>query len=219
VPPSAPESCAIQQSSEHPQQAATTTPGKLESTPIKVGTLFCTSRKQMLPLTTFIHKKLIILNQHTTLLQAARTICENQIGCLLVRDLEGNAAGIVTDRDLVCRGLVENRNQDTPLEEIMSHNLVGASDDGSLSDVVQLMEKHGFRRIPILHHEKNKKIKFVGIVTLDDLIVSKQIERSTLSRIVQKQIGRRLLYLKELKTHITQRSALRSEAHKLNSLY
>ncbi|MEO5970623.1 MAG: phosphoribosyltransferase family protein [Bdellovibrionia bacterium] len=173
----------------------------------------------MLPLTTFIHKKLIILNQHTTLFQATRTICDNHIGCVLVRDPEGNAAGIVTDRDFVCRGLLQNKTLESALEEIMSPNLMTANDDATLTDVIQLMERHGFRRIPIVHQGQNGKRKFVGLVTLDDLVISNQIETRTLSRIIQRQIGRRMVYLQELKAQGPQKSILRSEAHRLNTLH
>jgi CBS domain-containing protein len=175
--------------------------------------------RSMLPLSTFIQKKSVVLNHNIPISQASRAICNSQIGCLLVGDEEGNAVGIVTDRDLVFRGESKSLKQDTLLKQIMSHDLIAADEDSSLSDVIQLMERNGIRRVPITHKGSHGKKRFSGIVTLDDLISANQVEVTQLSRIVRRQVGCRMAYLKELQPHTRRRSQIRSESHKEDTLH
>ena len=173
----------------------------------------------MMPLTAFIHRKFIVLNKSNPISRATQAICDNQIGCLLVGDNEGHAIGIVTDRDLVCRGLSKPGSHEVPIDQIMSQHLVAADEGSSLSDVIQLMERYGIRRIPITRQEKNGKKVFSGIVTLDDLIAANQLKSNQISKIIRKQIGRRMSYLKELQTRTSRRSQIKSGAHKEETLH
>lgn len=138
-------------------------------------------------------------------------MCENQIGCLLVGDQDGNAAGIVTDRDFVCRWSTNFGGKDVPISEIMSRDLVTADESSSLSDVVNLMERYGIRRVPIVHKPNGRSV-FLGIVTLDDLLASHQLEANQLSRVIRRQVGRRMAFITE-HVPVTARTKIRSEAH------
>jgi putative phosphoribosyl transferase len=167
----------------------------------------------MTSLSPFIHRKIIVLKQDVSVFQAARAICVNQVGALLVGDAEGGATGIVTDRDIACRWGALHGGWDIPLEKIMSRDLVVADEDSGLTRVMELMERYGLRRIPIVRSRSDGKRTFVGIVTLDDLIASRQVTPNQLSRIVRRQVGRRI---DSLFVHrpATARVLARSEARK-----
>lgn len=88
---------------------------------------------------------------------------------------EGRLVGIVTDRDIVLRGLAEELEADAPISEIFSETLVTGTEDMTVEEAAALMAKHKIRRLPIVRNER-----VVGIVSLGDIAVrgetSKQAE-------------------------------------------
>lgn len=142
----------------------------------------------------FIQRKVVILRQDDTIFQAARAMCENRIGCVVVRDGQGNISGIVTDRDLVCDALASGDaggpRMDTPLSEVMTPDPVCALDTAGLDGVVKLMEDNGIRRIPILTVGESGASRCVGIVSLDDLIVSQVVDYARVAKVVRAQVSR-----------------------------
>jgi uncharacterized protein (DUF2267 family) len=93
--------------------------------------------------------------------------------------------GIVTDRDLairvVGRGLDPNT---TTLGEVMSTGVATLTPTDSQSSAIRLMQKRNVRRIPLVEGER-----FVGVVTLDDLLLDEAAPIDRLAAIVQAQIG------------------------------
>ena len=141
-------------------------------------------------LESFIHRKITVLHETETAFQAARAMCENQIGCVIVTR-NGRIDGILTDRDLVCEMLAMDLNPDTELGELVSSPLIFADEDSGLHDVIALMEKFGVRRIPILSAARHGQQRCVGLVTLDDLIAGRAVDYDQASRIVRSQIRAR----------------------------
>ncbi|MGZ6478849.1 MAG: CBS domain-containing protein [Bdellovibrionales bacterium] len=139
----------------------------------------------------FVHRKIVVLHEEATGFQAARALCEKQIGCVIVSDHLGNITGLITDRDLVCSMIAMNLSPDSPLIDLMTKTPVAVTEFASLSEAINLMEKHGFRRIPVLDDARPGHQKCVGIVTLDDLIAANAIDPKQASRIVQSQIRAR----------------------------
>ncbi len=89
----------------------------------------------------------------------------NTVGCVVVAN-DGVPAGIVTDRDLVCRVLAEGRDPEKVLaSEIMSDDLVTGNPDDSIEELLEQMGRKGIRRIPLV-----EKGKVVSLFSLDDLI-------------------------------------------------
>lgn len=146
----------------------------------------------------FIHNKVIILSENTPAYSAARTMQEQEIGCILVKNKEEKIFGILTDRDLVCQLLSYGYPGDTKICEFMSTPLVTVNENSQLSQVIDHMVTLGIRRIPVMSTGRHdKKEKCVGLIALDDLIAAKAIDVEKLSQIVKNQIKRRSLrYLK-----------------------
>ncbi|MEW6057278.1 MAG: CBS domain-containing protein [Bdellovibrionota bacterium] len=136
----------------------------------------------------FVHRKVIVLHPDSTAMQAARAMCDNHVGCVVIADHDGQVSGILTDRDLVCNALAYNLKSETRLSEVMTPEPVTLDESASLKEAIDLMLKNGIRRIPITHTLINQKKKCVGLVTLDELITRKLIEPESLTRIVQEQV-------------------------------
>jgi CBS domain-containing protein len=106
----------------------------------------------------------ITIDAAASLGDAARLLEQHAVGALLVVD-EGRLAGIVTDRDLVVRGLARG-NTDGRVDSVMTTDVRTADADADLRDVVRLLGETPVRRVPLLRDGVP-----VGMVTADDLIV------------------------------------------------
>jgi len=74
--------------------------------------------------------------------------------------------GIITDRDLVLKGVAEGRNnQDSPIEPIMTRNPVTCRERDDLEKAFKAMSDHQVRRLPIV----NDRNEIVGIIAQADI--------------------------------------------------
>ncbi|MGM0846757.1 MAG: CBS domain-containing protein [Bacillota bacterium] len=63
----------------------------------------------------------------------------------------GQVVGMVTDRDLVVRGLSHNETAGT-IQAVMSNNVVTISPDASVDEAAALMSQHQARRLPVVEN-------------------------------------------------------------------
>jgi CBS domain-containing protein len=74
--------------------------------------------------------------------------------------------GVVTDRDIVVRGLAESKNvADIKVEDIMSDDVEAVTPDESIHDLIQLMGEKQIRRVPVV----DRRDQLLGIISLSDL--------------------------------------------------
>ncbi|WP_100333753.1 CBS domain-containing protein [Bacillus alkalisoli] len=81
--------------------------------------------------------------------------------------------GMITDRDLVVRGIAEKHPGSNPVTNVMSENLVTISPDASLDEASKLMAEHQIRRLPVVENGQ-----LVGIVSLGDLATNQYSDDS-----------------------------------------
>jgi CBS domain-containing protein len=74
---------------------------------------------------------------------------------------------MVTDRDLVVRGLAEGEGPDSPVGPLCSGDLVGVAADAEVYQAEQLMREHAVRRLPVINEGQ-----VVGIVSMGDLAIT-----------------------------------------------
>ncbi len=137
-----------------------------------------------MPLKWYRRRRLVALNRKTPVLDAARAIEANNIGCVVIQD-QGALCGIITDRDLAIR--VVGRGLDptaTVVEDVMTSPVATLSPSDSQEDAVRLMQELNVRRIPLVEGGR-----LVGMVTLDDLLLDEAAPLETLAAIVEAQIG------------------------------
>lgn len=106
-----------------------------------------------------------VVNRSTNLREAACIMRDSQIGDVLVCDDDGTLSGIVTDRDLVVRGLAQGCDMDrTTVGEICTGELVRLSPGDSVDEAVHLMRDRAIRRVPVVQDGRP-----VGILSIGDL--------------------------------------------------
>jgi CBS domain-containing protein len=75
--------------------------------------------------------------------------------------------GMITDRDIVIRGVAEKHPPSSKVEAVMSNHLVTATQDMTTEEATKLMAEHKIRRLPVVEGDK-----LVGIVALGDFAVN-----------------------------------------------
>lgn len=98
--------------------------------------------------------------------EAASTMRQLAVGSLPVCDGE-RLTGIVTDRDIVVRGLADGNGEQMTVQDVMTPGLVWCYEDEPVDTAAELMQERQIRRLPVL--DANKRL--VGIVSLGDLAV------------------------------------------------
>jgi CBS domain-containing protein len=103
----------------------------------------------------------------TSLQAAAVMMKELDVGALPVCDGD-RLTGMLTDRDLVIRGLAAGaQTAGRSVAEVMTQGVAWCFDDDSIDTAANLMQERQIRRLPVLSRDK----RLVGIVSLGDLAV------------------------------------------------
>jgi len=105
------------------------------------------------------------VKRNSTLQDAAKIMKDLNVGAIPVCDGK-QAVGIITDRDIAIRNVANAGMANTPVEQVMSTNLISGHPQMSDQEAARLMAENQIRRLPIM---ENKEI--VGIVSLGDLAV------------------------------------------------
>lgn len=131
-------------------------------------------------------RNVVICATDTSIVEAARLMRQNHVGDLvIVEDRNGKRipTGVVTDRDIV----VEVVALDAPLEslkigDIKGRELITVRESDDMLDVLELMQRHGIRRVPVV----DTYGALVGIVTLDDLLEILAEELGTMVKLISR---------------------------------
>ena len=98
---------------------------------------------------------------------AARVMREAGVGAVLVVADRG-LAGVVTDRDLVVRGVAGARMAPgDPVGLLCSGDLVGVNADDDLSEAERVIRENAVRRLPVIEDGQ-----IAGMVSLGDLVLA-----------------------------------------------
>ena len=102
-----------------------------------------------------------------TIADAARFMRDDDVGALVVEQ-EGRPTGIVTDRDIVVRGIARGSDpSSTKVADVASEASVTVSPDQQASEAARLMREHDVRRLVVVHGGRT-----AGIVSIGDLAVA-----------------------------------------------
>ena len=124
----------------------------------------------------------------TSLDQVAKMMIQNDCGEIPVVDSRDELVGVVTDRDIVCRVVAEGKNPiGYTAGHCMSQPVVSVRDDDSLQEVLNTMEKHQIRRVPVI----DESGQCVGIISQADVAsIAREHDVAELVREVSRDAGR-----------------------------
>src|SRR6185295_19945982 len=129
----------------------------------------------------------ITVRPDSSVVEAVRLMLQHRFSGLPVVDAAGGVVGVVTEGDLLRRTETGTQRQRSrwieffvgpgklaeeyvrasgrKVEDVMTHSVQTISGDVPLDDIVNLMERHRIKRLPVVHDGK-----LVGIVTRANLL-------------------------------------------------
>ena len=115
-----------------------------------------------------------------TIRDAAQMMADLDAGALPVQQ-DDRLVGMITDRDIAVRAVAQGKSPETPVRDVMSHELLYCFDDQEIEDVSRNMGEVKVRRLPVVNRDK----RLVGIVSIGDLALKEEqtLTGSTLARI------------------------------------
>ena len=127
----------------------------------------------------------------TPVSEAAALMASEDVGSLPI--LEGERlAGVVTDRDIVVRGIAEGKDpRGMPVREIATRDPVSVSPEQSLDEALQLMASHQVRRLPVVDEDD----RLVGVLAQADVATKAGKEKAVgemLEGVSQSPVGPRV---------------------------
>jgi CBS domain-containing protein len=132
-------------------------------------------------------ESVITVTPETRIVDAANIMLEKHLSGLPVVDTAGKLVGIVSEGDLICRPEIGTqkkrgrwlgflvgagksaadfvREQGRKVGEVMTKSPLTVTEDASLAEIVELMEKNNIKRLPVMRGDA-----LVGIVTRANLL-------------------------------------------------
>lgn len=97
--------------------------------------------------------------------EIAEIMKSQDIGAVPVGE-DDRLIGMVTDRDIACRGFVNGRDPaGLTARDVMSQGVIYCTENEDVDDAVRLMETRQVRRLPVI----NEKKRMVGMLSLGDI--------------------------------------------------
>ena len=116
-----------------------------------------------------------VIHPDDSLQAAAEKMRSHDIGFLPVLDAD-QLVGVITDRDIVLRGVAQGLKSNTMLgRELMTSPVIYCFEDQDVKDAVKLMEESQIRRLVILSRSEKRP---VGVVSLGDLALNSKGDTS-----------------------------------------
>jgi CBS domain-containing protein len=106
-----------------------------------------------------------LIGPDATLVDAASRMAEADVGILPVGEND-HLVGVVTDRDIVVRGIAQGADpSETTIREVMTEKVLYCFDDQEPSEAASDMAKQQIRRLPVVDRKK----QLIGMVSLADI--------------------------------------------------
>ena len=116
-----------------------------------------------------MHKGVDWVDPDTPVTDLAKLMRQHDIGAIPIGEND-RLIGMVTDRDIVCKGLAEDSfdARRATARDVMTPGIHCCREDDDLAKAVRHMEELKVRRLPVI----NKSRRMVGILSLGDISCS-----------------------------------------------
>jgi CBS domain-containing protein len=111
-------------------------------------------------------KGVITTTPNTSLLDVAKLLERNGIGCIVVEGEDGKVAGIVSERDIVrAVGQSGAKVLKDPVSTYMTKTVVTAREADTIDRLMSEMTTHHFRHMPVV-----ERGRLIGLVSIGDVV-------------------------------------------------
>ena len=113
-----------------------------------------------------MHKGVDWVSPDTPITEIAKLMRAHDIGCIPIGE-DDRLVGMVTDRDIVCKGLAGNGFDASRAKasDVMTEGIIFCLDKQELDDAARIMEMKQVRRLPVV----NGKKRMIGMLSLGDV--------------------------------------------------
>lgn len=111
-------------------------------------------------------------NRGMTLQDVSKIMRDGDMGALPIVE-KNTLIGIVTDRDIVVRGIAEGRESSTDIAEVMTSEIFSVKPDDFVFEAIRLMGDKQVRRVPVVSENGD----LVGIIAMADVALETEDER------------------------------------------
>lgn len=121
-----------------------------------------------------MHKGVATVRPSTSLGAIASMMRKLDVGAIPVKE-GGQLVGMITDRDITCRGLGDGRNfGDLRARDVMTEKLVCCKEEDDVDDAIKKMRNKKIRRLAVV----DIKGRLAGMLSLGDLSGSLKSRKS-----------------------------------------
>ncbi|WP_106769373.1 CBS domain-containing protein [Paenibacillus faecalis] len=100
--------------------------------------------------------------------KAAKIMAQSNVGSVPIVNEAGRLTGIMTDRDIVLRGVAQNKDlKMTTCEELMTGEVKCCEPHTEIHEAAKMLAQHQIRRLPVVDEQG----RLVGICAIGDLAV------------------------------------------------
>lgn len=101
--------------------------------------------------------------------EAIALLNEKNIGTVLILDSAGKLAGILSERDVIRRSLLQETGfRDEPVIKSMTKNVLTVTSAASVDDVMEVMTNSKIRHVPVLDGDNIR-----GLISIGDVVKRK----------------------------------------------
>jgi CBS domain-containing protein len=129
-----------------------------------------------------VRRSAVGVEPECTVLEAAVLMEQSGVGSLAVI-ADDRLVGIVTDRDLVRRALAKGLPTDARIDGVMSAPVVTIDAGADLHDAFAQFRTHAVRRLAVVQGDR-----FVGMISVDDLLIDVAADLADLARPVTAEV-------------------------------
>ncbi len=123
-------------------------------------------------------KEIFSVKPKATVFEALKIMGEKEIGSVMVMDEKGKVIGILSERDYARKVILKGKtSRETLVEEIMTpyEKMYTVKPDTSVEDCMVVITGKRVRHLPVFEGDK-----FVGLVSIGDVVKSMLIERDSM---------------------------------------
>lgn len=129
-----------------------------------------------------LRKHPVTIEARQTVTDAAELMDREAVGALVVTE-GGATVGLVTDRDMVVRGMARRLDADARVDAVMSTEVATLPADADLRDAFAVFRDRPVRRVVLVDGGAP-----IGVVSVDDLLVDLVGDLADLARPVTGQV-------------------------------
>ena len=98
--------------------------------------------------------------------EAITLLNKKNIGVVLVTDSDGKLVGILSERDIIRRSLLQETGfRDEPVTKTMTKDVLTVPSSASVNDVMEIMTTSHIRHVPVLDGDN-----IMGLISIGDVV-------------------------------------------------